>query len=279
MIYNLNISGFIGGIIMENRKAVFFDIDGTLIMHTDKGMIFPESTKRAIKQLRGNGHLTFICSGRPIRFVNQEFHGMFDGYVCCNGTYLVYENKCIYNKLIDENMIKFLIKEFNRLGISASFSGAYNGYSYNMDKNKIYDMNRFYKRGEPYMIEKWQVHDVKANVLDVFFKSKNHLEECTEYFKDKLVFNTHEPYLSADVSFKDWDKACGIKYIIKYIGINIDDTVAFGDGKNDITMIKTVKEGIAMGNAVLELKKEANMVTDSVLQNGIYNALNKLKLI
>ena len=43
------------------KKAVFFDIDGTL---WDFKMNIPESTKKALKELRKNGYYAFLCSGR-----------------------------------------------------------------------------------------------------------------------------------------------------------------------------------------------------------------------
>ena len=65
-------------------KAVFFDIDGTI---WDAHMWIPESTKRAIRALRENGHLTFICSGRTRAFIQAEelldlgFDGIIAGHI------------------------------------------------------------------------------------------------------------------------------------------------------------------------------------------------------
>ena len=57
------------------------------------------------------------------------------------------------------------------------------------------------------------------------------------------------------------------------------DTVAFGDGGNDIPMLKEAAVGVAMGNASDEVKKAADYVTDNVDDDGIRNALEHLKLI
>ncbi|MCR3761242.1 Cof-type HAD-IIB family hydrolase [Clostridium felsineum] len=262
-----------------NKRIFFFDIDGTLIVHSNNEYIVLDSTKEALNRLRENKHEVFICSGRPAKFIIQEFKGMIDGYIGCNGTFIVYKNRCIYNRLIDVETIEFLKEEFLKLDMGVSFSGAYNGYAYNMDKATVCQMNRFYKNEEPYILENWNLKEIKANNIDVFFKNREHLRKCVEYFQDKLIFNTHEPHLSADVSFKDWDKAKGIEYLVKYIKRDMKDTVAFGDGKNDVTMLKKVDLGIAMGNAVEEVKKEADMVTDSADKDGIYNALNNLGFI
>ncbi len=266
------------GIVVRN-KIIFFDIDGTLIAFEGEKSVMPESTKLAIRKLRENGHLVFISSGRPIRFILQEFQGMFDGFISGNGTYLIYKGKCIYNRLIDKNTLVDLIKAFKKLDLGCSFSGSYNGYAYNMDKDKIAVMNSFYNSGDSYMIEKWGIDEVKANMLDIFFKDRIHLNKCIEYFGDELIFNSHGGHTSADVSFKTWDKADGVRYLIDYLKMDFDDTIAFGDGKNDISMLKTVKTGIAMGNAVHELKEIATFVTENVLDDGIFKALDKLHLI
>lgn len=263
---------------MKN-KIVFFDIDGTLIAFDGEKSVMPKSTKLAIKKLRANGHLVFISSGRPIRFIIQEFEGMFDGFICGNGTYLIYKGKCIYNRLIDQTTIADLIKSFKKLDLGCSFSGAYNGYAYNMDNDKIAVMNSFYNSGDSYMIEEWRINEVKANMLDIFFKDGDHLNKCTEYFGEELIFNSHGGHTSADVSFKQWDKSHGVKFLMDYLKMDFDDTIAFGDGKNDISMFKAVKTGIAMGNAVEDLKKIATFVTEDVLNDGIFKALNRLNLI
>ncbi len=94
---------------MIKNKIIFFDIDGTLIAYDGEKSVMPESTKLAIKKLRENGHLVFISSGRPIRFIIQEFRGMFDGFICGNGTYLIYKGKWIFMILLPLVMVKMTL--------------------------------------------------------------------------------------------------------------------------------------------------------------------------
>lgn len=261
------------------RKIAFFDIDGTLIASNGKKHIMPESTKIALRKFRANGNLAFICSGRPIRFILQEFgENMFDGYISANGTYIVYDGKCILNKAIDKITLGKFLKSFDQLQIKSSFIGPYNGYSFNMEREQIEDYNSQFK-GEPYLIENWNVEDVNANILDIFYRDDNHLKACKDWFGNSLIFNTHGEHMSADVSFKEFDKADGIKYIAKFLDIPMEDTFAFGDGYNDITMFKTVNTGIAMGNAVQELKNIASYITDDIFEDGIYKAMIRYGLI
>ena len=74
-------------------------------------------------------------------------------------------------------------------------------------------------------------------------------------------------------------KAVGIEKLVERINRNIDDTIAFGDGRNDIEMLETVKIGVAMGNAVDEAKAVANYETDRIENDGIVKALKHFELI
>ena len=59
----------------------------------------------------------------------------------------------------------------------------------------------------------------------------------------------------------------------------MEETIAFGDGGNDITMIEHAAIGVAMGNANKEVKEIADYITDDVDNNGIYNALKHFNII
>ena len=63
--------------------------------------------------------------------------------------------------------------------------------------------------------------------------------------------------------------------MIDYYGISLDETMAFGDGGNDIQMLSHVGLGVAMGNARDEVKKYAKYVTSDVDNDGISRALDK----
>ena len=70
-------------------------------------------------------------------------------------------------------------------------------------------------------------------------------------------------------------KATGILRVLHYLNIGIENSYAFGDGKNDIEMLSTVGCGIAMGNASDEIKNCAKEVTDTVHNDNIALAIKK----
>lgn len=77
-----------------------------------------------------------------------------------------------------------------------------------------------------------------------------------------------EPYIFVEPA----DKGAGIRRMIKLIGGDTKEVVVFGDNENDLTMFSPEWTNIAMGNAVPELKKAADYVTDSCDKDGIYKA-------
>ena len=82
-----------------------------------------------------------------------------------------------------------------------------------------------------------------------------------------------------DLTSATADKANGIRAIAEHLGINISETMAFGDGGNDLTMLRAAGVGVAMGNALDEVKAHADYITSSVDEDGITNALKHFEII
>lgn len=67
--------------------------------------------------------------------------------------------------------------------------------------------------------------------------------------------------------------------MLQHYGIKKEETMAFGDGENDIDMLEYCQIGIAMGNAHEGLKKVANYITEDIDNNGVELALKHFGLI
>ena len=81
---------------MSKRKALFFDIDGTLLSEVTKTV--PESAKKALSLARSLGHLVFINTGRSYGEIGQVRHiAEVDGWLCGCGTYVESEGKTLLN--------------------------------------------------------------------------------------------------------------------------------------------------------------------------------------
>ena len=92
----------------------------------------------------------------------------------------------------------------------------------------------------------------------------------------KVLIHCHTTHWNpgfADVNMRGCGKQLGIDCLLQYYGIRLGETLAFGDGGNDISMLRHVAIGVAMGNASDEVKRVADYITNSVDDNGIWNAL------
>ena len=74
-------------------------------------------------------------------------------------------------------------------------------------------------------------------------------------------------------------KAAGIQYILQHFGISQNEIMAFGDGNNDIDMLRYANVGVAMGNAGSEVKRQADYVTADVDNDGIWRALKHYEVL
>ena len=83
----------------------------------------------------------------------------------------------------------------------------------------------------------------------------------------------------ADITPKGVTKHQGIDVFCKHFGLQLEETMAFGDGGNDIPMLRHAGIGVAMGNAVEEAKAVADYVTTDVDAEGVAQALKHFGVI
>jgi Cof subfamily protein (haloacid dehalogenase superfamily) len=262
-----------------NKKTIFFDIDGTLL-GTKNGKYFciPQSALEALHALKERGHRIAICSGRQELFIHKFFPNLFTSYVAMNGTHVVFDGKTILDLPFSAEKVAELMAHFDSYGCSYTFVGKSHGWGRNLPENHIEKLNFLY--GLPdFLSADWEPGDVEANMMDFIFPNEEEFERCRPAFSGSMVLNRHPGQLASDLSFKEYDKAKGIEAFLDYAGIDKSDTVAFGDGYNDVTMMGAVGCGIAMGNAVDQVKEAADYVTTDVFDDGIYNALKHFELI
>ncbi|MDO5555173.1 MAG: Cof-type HAD-IIB family hydrolase [Clostridia bacterium] len=255
-------------------KAIFFDIDGTLISFKTHTM--PTTTLEALKKLREKGIKLFVATGRPkmaAMFIEDYFK--FDGYITLNGQYCFNESEVIHKKSINKNEIKNLVNLLKTNPFPCTF----------IEENRMY-IN--------YIDDKVKEHCKMTNqqlpkIGNVEEALKNDIYQFLAYLdedqKSILIDNVKEIIpnravnICMDVAPAGGGKVVGIDAILNYYKISLNETIAFGDGRNDIEMLKHVNLGIAVGNSSDEVKKNADYVTTDIENDGIKKSLVDLKII
>jgi len=252
------------------KKAVFFDVDGTLIDISKGMMTMSTKTKKTIRQLQDAGHYTFIASGRPFAFLDKEITEFgFDGYVLMNGAAVIMGDQVLYKKPLDKAYVASTCKKCDAHQVEYILQGTKHVYL----KPEFKQLDDFYEDIE--IAKNRFVYDFDATNLDVYkmeFISKNEqgLDVCMSFVNDKMEFMTDPRHkLNFELYAKAQTKATGIQRALQALDIPLENSYAFGDGKNDKEMLAAVGYGFAMDNADASLKKIADYTVDSVHHDGV----------
>jgi Cof subfamily protein (haloacid dehalogenase superfamily) len=255
------------------KKIVFFDIDGTLL---DENKELPDSTVQAVQALKDTGVHVAIATGRaPFMFADLRKRLGIDSYVSFNGQYVVFEGEVIYQNPLNRERLHALKEHAHKNGHPLIFMDAETMRA-SMDNHphihvSMGSLKFTHPELDPFYYEKRDIYQAL-----LFCKPEEEHLYIHEYSEFHFV-RWHA--VSTDILPFGGSKAEGIKRMIERLGIQKEDVYAFGDGLNDIEMLRFVGTGVAMGNAKEEVKEVADFVTKDVAEEGILYGLKQLQLI
>lgn len=298
------------------RKLLFYDIDGTLAAG-GSGRV-SETVKEAIRQARRNGHLAFISTGRSEPMVNASIKEIgFDGGIYSAGGKVTCQGITISSNTLAPETVKLIIDmlkkepdvfyllECDSLNFfgngnspifggeneeGAGVQGETDGGSKKLDLQKAEGLSSEMMRIRRILLKSGQksVEEYDGTpVFKVSFFSGN-LEAL-----DRTVANL-EPYgkvvtfesiapetgiCSGEIS--DWkiNKGTALRDVCVYLGAEVADTLAWGDSMNDIEIIEAAGIGVAMGNAEKRVKEIADVICESVEEDGVAKEMKRQGLI
>lgn len=259
-------------------KALFFDIDGTLVSFDTHAI--PESTIKAITIAKEKGIKIFIATGRPKVIINNlgplQERGLIDGYITMNGGYCFVGDEVIYKSAIPQSDVQTIARLSREQGFPCIFVKEHTlaVCQPNALVNEIFHdflhvgtlpVKSFEEatEGEIFQITPFFTEEEEREILPLIPNS-----ELGRWFP-----------AFTDVTAKGNTKQRGIDEMIRHFGIQLEETMSFGDGGNDISMLRHAAIGVAMGNAKEEVKEVADHVTHSVDENGIHKALTHFGII
>ncbi len=258
-------------------KAVFFDIDGTI---WDFDNYIPESTKKAVRLLGENGHLRFLCTGRSRAFIcNPNLLALgFDGVISGGGTMIEYHGDRLFYRQLPNDLLAWTIQVIRSYG----FRPILEGWDYLYMDDEEFAEDAYGKK-----VKRDAVGHLKSIAGSWGEWEASKLSCATDHANREACFAAMEPYYDfcihdeavAEFLPKGYDKSTGIQKVCDLLDIDLSDTIAFGDGANDLGMFQIAGTAVAMGNGSDEAKKHADYVTSDLHEDGLINACVHLGLI
>lgn len=259
-------------------KAIFLDIDGTLVSF--KTHTIPQSTIDALVEAHSKGVKIFIATGRPSVIINNlgalQERGIIDGYAAMNGAYCFVGDKVLHKCAIPAEDVRAIASVCKERDYACIFVRE-KSISACLVNNELREI--FYNHLHVDHIREVDFEEaVQGEILMVTpFMTKEQEQEIIPLTSHCEIGRWHPAF--SDISASGNTKQHGIDIICSHFGIRLEDTMAIGDGGNDISMLKHAGIGIAMGNANEEVKSYADYVTTSVDEDGIANALKHFGII
>lgn len=261
--------------VVQMKKIIFLDLDGTLT--NDEKKITPK-TKKALMNFQEQGNTVVLASGRPtpgmVPVAEELELERYGGYVMpFNGGKIIdwKTKKTVFEKVMDRKYIPELLRYARQNNIGMITYDAKQALVATRMDQYIAQEAMFINKIPAYMTDVVKYVDYNPNKC-LFTAAP----EVSEYHERKLIEkfgNELGIYRSCDyfieVVPKGIDKAAAIQVLTEQLEIPKENTIACGDGFNDLSMIRYAGLGVAMENAVDAVKKEADYITASNNNDGI----------
>lgn len=256
-------------------NALFFDVDGTLVSFNTHCV--PDSAAAVLRTVHSRGVKLFIATGRPFSDLHEVEMLPYDGVVALNGSDCRWRD----GRVVEQHRISY--EDFKMMLAASEEFGFALGFEL--------DSGIFVNKVTPVVREVAETiaHPVPAvRDLAELYAKNGCCQMCAYFTPDveaqvmrrvpSLVATRWHPRFT-DVNPIGISKATGVAAFVREMDISVAQIAAFGDGGNDIEMLRAAGVGVAMGNAGAEVQAAADYVTAAVDEDGIAIALEHLGLV
>lgn len=267
-------------------KLVCFDMDGTLFGHHGE---IPEINIRAIRECAARGIKTAIVSGRNFRFIMDTVREINENMiiVSANGARIDEKpgGKCLIEncfrpedarevlRIFDESEVYF---EIYTRDVNYIFRPDLVTASHKKSLTRYLSQKQVLRCEQPEKAEDTPLVGIYKFVA--FSESAEKLDKLRASFDAAGYVHSSSGSENVEVMGKGIDKGSALRFLSGHYGIPKDEIMAFGDFTNDLSLLTAAGYGVAMGNAVPELKQIASFIAPLNTEGGVGQMLYQLVL-
>ena len=251
---------------MENKKykLIAMDLDGTLL--TDVKRVLKETYKDL-----NEAHQSFYLVGLTARTITSVEKVIkldtFDYIICNNGAdfYNCKTKELRCENAIDKEKIKNLLEDYKENIVAIDCCTPH-----------YYYKSKFYIPFISFIKKYKSIDSISEDIsrINLYIKNNN-IDKIENDLKSKYKdFNIYKMQDSKTTSQRliitksGIDKELSLSKLLKQLKLKKEEAVFFGDGLNDISTLKSVGLGVAMKNALEEVKKASNTITEKNNNNN-----------
>lgn len=266
-------------------KLIAIDMDGTLLNH--KHEITP-AVKEAIGAVRGKGVYVALATGRP--YIGIERY-LMELDLQVEGNFCITNNGALVQRTVDGSCISQTVLDINDYRYLEALSRQLEVHFHALDFATLYTANRDISRytvyeasltGMPFKFRTVAEMDAslrfpKAMMIDDPDILDAAIKRIPQEAFERYTIMKSAPYYLELLS-KQANKGTAVKALAEHLGLNRDEVMTLGDQANDLAMIEYAGTGVAMGNAIDEIKAASQFVTRTNLEDGVALAIQKFVL-
>lgn len=267
---------------LQLYKAVFIDVDGTLI-RSDHSI--SAATLNILQKLKEKNILVVLVSARPLSGIEPiaKKTGLLNNPIASlNGAYIASKGKIIFEAKIDIDIANRAHEELQKYDATTIYyqQGLWFSEAQNFNTDHEQKITSVPVIIQPFnqTLQYWRINNTGPNKLMVISEEiiiKEIQDNLKQRFMIDLDIYTSKPTF-LEVMNKKASKTNAVKLLIDLYNITREETIAIGDNFNDKEMIEFAGTGIAMGNAPDEVKAVADYITDTNNNDGVSKALEKM---
>lgn len=248
-------------------RVLAVDLDDTLL-RSDRSI--SPATLDLIRHWRADGRQMVIATGRPPRAVAGQLPTELDGapWIVYNGAEIYMDGKKIYEDLIPADDTRTIV---------TLLQNALPEHIVGVEIDDVLYLNQPSNRPAAYVVADLAEIATRPCAKIIFFADTfAGLEPLFTAMPPSVRTMLSEKYKLGQIMSRSADKAEALKFLVQRWSLSMSQVIAFGDDINDVDMVAACGIGVAVANAVADVKAVANRITHSNDEDGVAAVLREL---